>query len=480
MPSRKKRVLIVGAGVAGGIVAEVLKQRVDGDWVPIAFVDDDPKKQNLVIHDLPVLGDRHSITNIVEKLKIEHIIIAMPSVHGEVIGQIIDICQKTKVQLKILPGIYDLITGKIKFSDIRDVEIEDLLGRRTASLNINEIAGYLTNQVVLITGAGGSIGSEICRQIAILGPKLIILLGHGENSIYEIEQELKARFQDIPLTAIIADIRDSKRINMIFARYRPAVVFHAAAHKHVPLMEQNPADAIKNNILGTKILTEAASLNNTEIFVLISTDKAVNPTSIMGATKRVAEMIIQWMNEISCTKYVAVRFGNVLGSRGSVIPLFKKQIASGGPVTVTHPAMKRYFMTISEAVQLVIQAGALAQGGEIFVLDMGKPIYIVELAKKLIRLSGFEPGKDIAIQYTGIRPGEKYVESLNSDQEQVILTKHERIFQVAPKKANFTELIKMLGVLDKDQFNYSDREIATFLTNVVGLKQNKKDGVLKC
>ncbi|WP_051273506.1 polysaccharide biosynthesis protein [Desulfotruncus alcoholivorax] len=470
MAGHKKKVLIVGAGVAGGIVAEVLKQRVNGEWVPVAFVDDDPEKQTKVLYGLPVLGNRHCINDIVKKLKIDYIVIAMPSVPGEVIRQIVEICQKTKVQLKILPGIYDLITGKIKISDIRDIEVEDLLGRSTVTLNISEIANYLTDKVVLITGAGGSIGSEICRQIAVFGPKILVLLGHGENSIYEIEQELKKKYPDVPLAAIIADIRDCRRVNQVFNQFRPAVVFHAAAHKHVPLMEKNEEEAVKNNIQGTRILTEAAHLNNTEIFVLISTDKAVNPTSVMGATKRAAEMVIQWMNGLSATKFVAVRFGNVLGSRGSVIPLFKKQIASGGPVTVTHPAMKRYFMTTYEAVHLVIQAGALARGGEIFVLDMGKPIYITDLAKNLIRLSGYEPGKDIAIQYTGVRPGEKYEESLYSDDEQVMPTKHERIFKIAPKKNNFVQLIDMLETID--QCNYSNQELIACLINVVGLKQN--------
>ncbi|SFG90001.1 NDP-sugar epimerase, includes UDP-GlcNAc-inverting 4,6-dehydratase FlaA1 and capsular polysaccharide biosynthesis protein EpsC [Desulfotomaculum arcticum] len=470
MAGHKKKVLIVGAGVAGGIVAEVLKQRVNSEWVPVAFVDDDPKKQTTILHGLPVLGNRHCITNIVKKLKINYIVIAMPSVSGEVIKQIVEICQKTKVQLKILPGIYDLITGKIKISDIRDIEVEDLLGRSAVTLNINEIANYLTDKVVLITGAGGSIGSEICRQIAVFEPKMIVLLGHGENSIYEIERELKQKYPDVPLAAVIADIRDCRRVSQIFNQFRPAVVFHAAAHKHVPLMEKNQEEAVKNNIQGTRILTEAAHLNNTEIFVLISTDKAVNPTSVMGATKRAAEMVIQWMNGVSTTNFVAVRFGNVLGSRGSVIPLFKKQIASGGPVTVTHPAMKRYFMTIYEAVQLVIQAGALARGGEIFVLDMGQPIYITDLAKNLIRLSGYEPGKDIAIQYTGIRPGEKYEEKLYSDEEQIMPTKHERIFKIASKKNNFIGLIDMLEIVD--QCNYSNQELLAYLMNVVGLKQN--------
>ncbi|WP_066632866.1 polysaccharide biosynthesis protein [Desulfolucanica intricata] len=477
MAEHRKKVLIVGAGVAGGIVAEVLKKRKNCDLEPVAYVDDDPQKQNTVLHGLPVLGNREQIPSIVNKFGVKEIIIAMPSVPGEVVREIVEICHKTKTQLKILPGIYDLITGKIRICAIREVEVEDLLGRRPVSLNIDEIADYLTGRVVLITGAGGSIGSELCRQLAGFNPGLLVLLGHGENSIFDIERKLREEYPDLALIAVIADIRDSRRINRIFNCYRPEVVFHAAAHKHVPLMEKNPEEAVKNNILGTRILAKAAHLVKAKTFVFISTDKAVNPTSIMGATKRTAEMIIQRMDGLSATKFVAVRFGNVLGSRGSVIPLFKKQIASGGPVTVTHPAMERYFMTIPEAAQLVIQAGALAEGGEIFILDMGEPVSIVELAKNLIKLSGFEPEKDIRIKYTGIRPGEKYSENLYSAKEQLIATKHKRIFKVVSQKNNYSNLEEMLQFLEQEQ-DFTEEKIIAYLVKVAGLKQSNKDGDL--
>lgn len=472
MAEHKKKVLIVGAGGAGKIVAEALKERVDSDLEPVAFVDDDPQKKNLVIHGLPVLGNRYRIPDIVEETGVSLIVIAMPSVSGDVIRQIVDICQRTKARLKISPGIYDVITGKVKISQIRKIEVEDLLGRQPVLININEIADYLTGRVVLITGAGGSIGSELCRQVAGFKPKLLVLLGHGENSIYDIDRKLKEEYVDLALAVRIVDIRDCQQINQIFTLYRPEVIFHAAAHKHVPLMEKNVQEAVKNNIIGTRILAEAAHLVNAEIFVLISTDKAVDPTSIMGATKKAAEMIIQWMNGSSVTKFVAVRFGNVLGSRGSVIPLFKQQIASGGPVTVTHPAMKRYFMTIPEAVQLVIQAGALARGGEIFVLDMGEPVDIAGLAKNLIRLSGYEPERDIDIKYTGIRPGEKCSEKLYSDREQIETTGHKRIFKVVPPENKFDDLIEMLEFfLEQDQFGYTEEKVISCLVNVTGLKK---------
>ncbi|MFA7467790.1 MAG: nucleotide sugar dehydrogenase, partial [Desulfotomaculaceae bacterium] len=374
--------------------------------------------------------------------------------------------------LKILPGFYDLITGKIQTSSIREIQLEDLIGRQSVSLNVKEIAGYLKDRTILITGAGGSIGSELCRQLAAFEPGRLVLVGHGENSIYEAEMELRGKFPLVPLTPEIADIRDTQRIGRIFERYRPAVVFHAAAHKHVPLMENNPEEAVKNNILGTKILAEAAHRFNVHVFVLVSSDKAVNPSSIMGATKRVAEMVIQWMNEMSATRFVAVRFGNVLGSRGSAVPLFKKQIASGGPVTVTHPAMKRYFMTVTEAAQLVIQAGALARGGEIFILDMGEPVLILDLVKNLIKLSGYEPGIDISIQYTGVRQGEKLTESLYYDQERIIPTSHRRIYKVPSAKCCFPGLDDLLDIFSQKYFQYSEEAITYHLNRVVGLHRN--------
>ena len=469
MAGHRHKVLIIGAGVAGGVVAEVLINRADGNLLPVGFVDDDPGKKDTVIHGLPVLGDRYEIPAVVKETGSEQIIIAMPSAPCETIRQIVDVCHTTKANLKILPGFYDLITGKIQTSSIREVQLEDLIGRQPVSLNVKGIAGYLKHRTILITGAGGSIGSEICRQLAGFEPRRLVLLGHGENSIYEVEMELRSSFPFVSLVPEIADIRDSHRINRVFDRFRPEVVFHAAAHKHVPLMENNPEEAVKNNILGTKILAEAANRFDVRVFVLISSDKAVNPSSIMGATKRVAEMVIQWMNERSATKFVAVRFGNVLGSRGSVVPLFKKQIASGGPVTVTHPDMRRYFMTVTEAAQLVIQAGTMARGGEIFIFDMGEPVLILDLVKNMIRLSGYEPGPDIPISFTGIRQGEKLTESLYYEQEQIMPTSHKRIYKVPFVKCCFTGLGELLETFSRESFQYSKEAITQHLNRVVGL-----------
>ena len=352
----------------------------------------------------------------------------MPSVSRTEIKHIIELCKQTKAKLKIVPILNDLIIGKVNIQQIRDVQVEDLLGRDPVHTDLQGIANYVEGKTVLVTGAGGSIGSELCRQIAKFKPKQLLLLGHGENSIYTIEMELRQNYPSLRLEPIIADVQDRDRIEQVFEIHRPQVVFHAAAHKHVPLMERNPAEAIKNNVFGTRNVAWAAHLYTAERFVLISTDKAVNPTSVMGTTKRIAEMIIHTINKGSKTKYAAVRFGNVLGSRGSVIPRFKEQIQRGGPVTVTHPEMVRFFMTIPEAVQLVIQAGAYAQGGEVFVLDMGEPVKISDLAKSLIKLSGFEPDDDIKIIYTGMRPGEKLYEELLTSEEGLTSTLHNRIF----------------------------------------------------
>ena len=349
----------------------------------------------------------------VKELQIENIIIAIPSLKKKELNQIFQECAKTSAKTKILPMLEDIVTGKVSVSHFRDVQVEDLLGREQIKLDTEGIADYVTNKVVLVTGAGGSIGSEICRQISHFHPSKLILLGHGENSIYTIEMELKEKYKNAGIQFIteIADLQDAEKMTMVMSTYQPDVVYHAAAHKHVPLMERNPEEAVKNNIIGTMNVAKAASWNGVGTFVMISTDKAVNPTSVMGATKRLAEMIVQNMDKTSKTKFVAVRFGNVLGSRGSVIPLFKKQIEKGGPVTVTHPDMVRYFMTIPEASRLVIQAGALARGGEIFVLDMGEPVKIVDLAKNLIKLSG-NSIEEIGIEFSGIRPGEKLFEEL--------------------------------------------------------------------
>ncbi|WP_449536939.1 polysaccharide biosynthesis protein [Ferdinandcohnia sp. Marseille-Q9671] len=415
---KRKRTLIIGAGSAGTMVARQLKHNQDSELYTVGFIDDNPNKHNLDILGIPVLGGIDMIEQIVKEKNIMNIIIAIPSLSKRKLNIIFQECAKTKAKTQILPMLEDLITGKVSVNQFRDVQVEDLLGRDPVELDIESISEYITNKVVLVTGAGGSIGSEICRQIANFNPKQLVLLGHGENSIYVIELELSEAFQssNIEIITVIADVQDKQKMMAVMGTYRPNVVYHAAAHKHVPLMERNPEEAIKNNIIGTKNVAEAASWYNVNTFVMVSTDKAVNPTSVMGASKKLTEMIVQEMDKHSDTKFVAVRFGNVLGSRGSVIPLFKGQIEKGGPVTVTHPDMVRYFMTIPEASRLVIQAGALAKGGEIFVLDMGEPVKIIDLAHNLIRLSGYSI-EEIGVKFSGIRPGEKLYEELLKENE---------------------------------------------------------------
>lgn len=413
----KKRTLIVGAGAAGTMVARQLQQNREADLIPVAFVDDDLKKQKLHILGIPVNGGVADIETVVEQMEIDNIIIAIPSLGKKEINTIYQECVKTDAKTKIIPMLEDLMSGKVSVNEFRDVEVEDLLGRDPVKLDMASISESITGKTVLVTGAGGSIGSEICRQISNFTPENLILLGHGENSIYSIELELRAKYDTtINIHTEIADIQDRNKIFNIMEKYKPDVVYHAAAHKHVPLMERNPEEAVKNNIFGSKNVAEAADIFGIDTFVLVSSDKAVNPTNIMGSTKRFAEMVVQQLAQESKTKFVAVRFGNVLGSRGSVIPLFKKQIQAGGPVTVTHPDMTRYFMTIPEASRLVIQAGTLARGGEVFVLDMGEPVKIVDLAKNLITLSGYSID-EIGINYSGIRPGEKMYEELLNENE---------------------------------------------------------------
>lgn len=412
-----KRTLIVGAGSAGTMAARQLLKNPNENLLPVGYVDDDLKKQHLDFFGLPVLGKTKDIQEVVESKNIELIVIAIPSLSKKDLNKIFNECTKTKAKVQIMPKIEDIMTGRISVSSFRDVQVEDLLGREPVQLDMESISEKLEGKTILVTGAGGSIGSEICRQVSKFNPKKILLLGHGENSIYQINMELQNKYKDeFEIIPIIADIQDKNRIFEVIEEHRPQVVYHAAAHKHVPLMEHNPKEAVKNNIFGTKNVAEAAGTFGVNTFVVVSTDKAVNPTNVMGATKRCAELVIQEMDKQYNTKYVAVRFGNVLGSRGSVIPLFKKQIQAGGPVTVTHPEMTRYFMTIPEASRLVIQAGALAKGGEIFVLDMGEPVKIVDLAKNLIKLSGYTV-EEIGIKFTGIRPGEKMFEELLNENE---------------------------------------------------------------
>jgi len=389
-----------------------------------------------------------------------------------VIRDMTEICEKSGLVIKIIPGIYNYFSGQVESLKIREVQIEDLLGREQVNLDIEEVAGYLTGETVLITGAGGSIGSELCRQICSFKPQKLILAGRGENSIFDIEQELRSDYPEIKVVTEILDVKDREKVELVFSRFKPGVVFHAAAHKHVPLMERNPEEALKNNILGTYNVAEISDVTQVKTFVLISTDKAINPTSIMGATKRVAEMIIQSIDRQSQTRFVAVRFGNVLGSRGSVIPTFKKQIAKGGPVTVTHPEMVRYFMTIPEAAQLVIQAGAMAQGGEVFILDMGKPVKIVDLARDLIRLSGFQVDVDIKIEYTGIRPGEKLYEELLTADEGTTSTKHQRIFVAKPSGIDVVGIEDFVQTIRERGSYLTREEIVNMLGEVVpGFKQ---------
>ncbi|MCU4858660.1 polysaccharide biosynthesis protein [Bacillus cereus] len=414
----KKRTLIIGAGSAGTMVVRQLQHNKEADLYPIAFVDDDRNKQKLEIYNVPVVGTTNHLKEIVEDNDIEHIIIAIPSLNRKQINEIFEKCRKTKAKTQIVPMLEDLLDGTVSVNEVRDVQVEDLLGREPIQLDDAGIGEKITGKTILVTGAGGSIGSEICRQVMKYKPGKIVLLGHGENSIYNIEMEMRVTYKDtVEIMTEIADVQDRNKIFEIIDKHRPYIVYHAAAHKHVPLMERNPEEAVKNNIFGTKNVAEAADTFKVNTFVMVSTDKAVNPTNVMGATKRFAEMLVQHLAAVSTnTKFVAVRFGNVLGSRGSVIPLFKKQIQKGGPVTVTHPDMIRYFMTIPEASRLVIQAGTLAKGGELFVLDMGDPVKIVDLARNLITLSGYSI-EEIGIEFTGLRPGEKMYEELLNEGE---------------------------------------------------------------
>lgn len=424
------RVLIAGAGSAGAMILREMQNNPSLNLAPIGFVDDDDRKLGQYIHSVKVLGSRDDIPRLARAHRVDEVIIAMPTAPGSAIRAIVNICDAAHVRFRTLPGLFEILNGTAQVSEIREVQLEDLLRRAPTRIDLESVAGFLSGATVLITGAGGSIGAELCRQVARFKPKLLLLLGHGENSIYAIDQELNRRFEGLTKQTIIADVRNRPKIDWLLQKYRPDVVFHSAAHKHVPLMEQNCDEAVTNNVMGTVNMIEASIASQVKRFVMVSTDKAVHPTSIMGATKRVTEMLIQDAARRSGARFVAVRFGNVLGSRGSVVPLFREQIQAGGPITITHPDMTRYFMTIPEAVQLVIQAAAVAQGGAIYALDMGEPVRILDLAKDLVELSGLELGKDVDIVFTGLRPGEKLSEELFTSEELHTRTDHDKIMMV--------------------------------------------------
>lgn len=473
-----EKVLIIGAGVAG---EKVLREINNSDHIykeVVCFIDDEPTKWKRQIHGVEIYGGRNKIIEAVEKYDVNEILVAMPSISKKELAEILNICKETMCSIKRLPGIYQFINDDIHISDFKDVEVQDLLGREPITVNLDDIMGYVTGKVVMVTGGGGSIGSELCRQIAANKPKTLIIVDIYENNAYDIQLELKHNYPDLHLETMIASVRNTVKIDNLFATYRPDIVYHAAAHKHVPLMEDSPNEAVKNNVFGTLNVVKAADKYQTQRFILISTDKAVNPTNIMGATKRLCEMIVQTYNKRSSTEYVAVRFGNVLGSNGSVIPLFKKQIKEGGPVTVTHPDIIRYFMTIPEAVSLVLQAGAYAKGGEIFVLDMGEPVKIADMARNLIKLSGYEPDVDIDIVYTGLRPGEKLYEELLMEEEGLQDTPNHMIHIGKPIELNEEVFLGQLVSL-KEAAYHESKDIRTMVKEIVPTYQYKKEETIK-
>ena len=452
----KENVMIIGAGEAGRMLIKELGNISNINERVVCVIDDNPAKRNSYIEGVKIVGNRYDIPDAVKRYKIDKIIYAIPSSKTATRKDILNICSTTKCKLQTIPGIYQLANGEVSISTLKKVEVQDLLGRDTIEVNIDEIKKYISGKKILVTGGGGSIGSELCRQIAASNPELLLILDIYENNAYDIQMELNHKYPNLNLVVLIGSVRNTARVNSILEKYRPEIVFHAAAHKHVPLMEDSPNEAIKNNVFGTYKMAQAADKYGVEKFVLISTDKAVNPTNIMGASKRLCEMVVQMMSRCSKTEFVAVRFGNVLGSNGSVVPLFKKQISEGGPVTVTHPDITRFFMTIPEAVSLVLQAGYYANGGEIFVLDMGKPVKIVDMARNLIRLSGYEPDVEIAIEYTGLRPGEKLYEELLMDEEGMQETDNKLIHIGKPIIMNDDELKVQLDRLEKACVGESD------------------------
>lgn len=449
----KKRLMIIGGGNAGANLVKELIQNPNIQYKPILIVDDADWKLNNKIFNVPVKGNTNQIPKLVKEEEIDEIIIAIPSANKTRLKEILNICQSTNAIIKILPSINDLINGKAELNQVRDVEVEDLLGRDEVILDTSGIESYIKDQICLITGGGGSIGSEIVRQLVKYKPREIVVLDIYENNAYDLQQDLKRHYPDLNLRIVIASIRDKDRLHRIFDEINPSVVFHAAAHKHVPLMEENPSEAVKNNIFGTLNVAQCAHEHKVKRFILISSDKAVNPTNIMGATKRIAELIIQSLDKQSDTEFVAVRFGNVLGSNGSVIPLFKNQIQEGGPITITHPDITRYFMTIPEAARLVIQAGAIAKGGEIFVLDMGEPIKIVHLAEQLIKLSGYKPYEEIQIEFIGLRPGEKLYEELLLEEEGLESTQQEGILIAKPSHFTHDEILIAINNINNSRYD---------------------------
>lgn len=446
-------VMLIGAGEAGSIILQEFKNSKFVEKEIVCVIDDDPKKWGTFIHGVPVVGGRRKITQSVVRFGIQEIVLAIPTLKPHERKNIINICQQTGCKMSTLPGIYQLINCDVKVSMLRDVQIEDLLGREAVRTDLESIMSYVKEQKVMVTGGGGSIGSELCRQIADDQPKQLIIIDNYENAAYELQMELGRKHPELDVIVLIVSVQNRRKIREIFEQYKPDLVFHAAAHKHVPLMEYSPCEAIKNNVFGTMNVASEANRSGVKRMVLISTDKAVRPTNIMGASKRICEMVIQTYNQRSKTEYVAVRFGNVLGSNGSVVPLFKQQIREGGPVTVTHPDIIRYFMTIPEAVSLVLQAGAYAQGGEIFILDMGEPVKILDLAENMIRLSGLVPGEDIEIKFTGLRPGEKLYEELLIDDDNKKETANKRIFIGQPIKIDEAEFDEKMKELEKATFS---------------------------
>ncbi len=469
-------VMVIGAGEAGNSLIREMRSSSYIQKNALCVIDDDKSKTGSYIHGVKVVGGREKILENVAKYHIDEIIIAIPSAKRSAIREILEICKQTKCELKTLPGIYQLVNGEVNVSQLRKVDVADLLGREQIQVDLESIMGYVKDKVVLVTGGGGSIGSELCRQLAANRPKQLIIFDIYENGAYDIQQELRRSYPDLHLEVLIGSVRNSRRVNRIFEIYHPDIIYHAAAHKHVPLMEDSPNEAIKNNVLGTWKVAEAAVTYGAEKFVMISTDKAVNPTNIMGASKRICEMIVQAYNKKGKTDFVAVRFGNVLGSNGSVIPLFKKQIAEGGPVTVTHPNIIRYFMTIPEAVSLVLQAGAYAKGGEIFVLEMGEPVRILDLAINLIRLSGYVPGEDIQIKFTGLRPGEKLYEEMLMEEEGLQETANKLIHIGKPIEFNEEEFFRQLNELKEEAYEEADQEeIRTWVKRLVPTYMLKAD-----